>query len=494
MTSTQTPRPPTTPAAQRPAAATLALVLLAVIALPMSLTSVSVALTDIGRDLGAGAAAQQGAVTGFNVAFASLMLAFGSLGDRVGRRRLFVLGTAVFAAGQLTAAVAPSITVLVLGRIAAGAGAAAALPAASALLAARFEGPARARAFGIFGTTLGAGLALGPVLGGLIADGVGWRAILLLLALLGGTAAVLAPALLDESRDPDAHSVDWWGTATFTASLAALILGIVGAPAIGWLAPRTLALGAVSALLLAVFLRVERRHPSPMLDLGLLTQRRFLGLCVAASAIVIAFVPLLVNLPSLFIAVRQFDAGQAGLMILFLTLPTLLVPVAAGSLLQRIDVRFMVWTGLALEAAGVAWLAVSPPDGALLAVGLPLIVAGFGVGIANGVLDGAAISSVPPARAGMAAGLFNTMRLGAETTAIAVTGSLISTWTGSGESYTNAVQSSLWLLSAVCALALLATIVLLRARPSQAAAADAAPHEDADGAVLCSEACSTTVA
>ncbi|MEV4422806.1 MFS transporter [Patulibacter sp. NPDC049589] len=515
----------------RPANHTLWVVLVALVAAPMSLTSVTVALPDIGRDLHAGVAAQAWAVTGYNVAFASLMLAAGALGDLVGRRRMFTIGTGVFAAGQLVAALAPSILVLDLARVVAGVGAAIALPSGSALLASRFAGAARAKAFGAFGTTLGAGLALGPVLGGVLADQVGWRSVLLMLALLGGVASVLAPRLMDESRDPDAHRVDWAGTVTFTAALAVLILAIVGAPQHGWLAARTLVLAGLSVVLLAAFVVVERRQERPMLDLQLLRHRRFLGLCIAAMAIVIAFVPLLVNLPTLFHALRGVDASTAGALLMFLTVPTLVVPVVAGALLARVDIKTLVWTGLTLEALGVAWLTAAPPAGALGALALPLVVAGTGVGIANGVLDGAAVSVVPPARAGMAAGLFNTMRLGAETVAIAVAGSLLVSWTSSGagaddrlpagadahrlsdlvnqgdvagaaatapagpardavlavtrHAYAGAMDTTLWVLAAVCALALLATAVLLRTRPTARSAR-------AEG--VSSDACSTSVA
>ncbi|MDO9409177.1 MFS transporter [Patulibacter sp.] len=492
----------------RPAGWTLAVVLVALIAAPMSLTSVTVALPDIGRDLGAGAAAQAWAVTGYNVAFASLMLAAGSLGDLVGRRRLFTTGTGLFAVGQLIAALAPSILVLDLARVLAGVGAATMLPSGSALLAARFEGPARARAFGAFGTTLGAGLALGPVLGGVLTDVVGWRSVLVVLALLGAVACVLAPRLMDESRDPAAGRVDWAGTVLFTAALAVLIVAIVEAPERGWLSGRTLVSAAVGAGLLTAFVAVERRTARPMLDLGLLRHRRFVGLGVAAMAVVIAFVPLLVDLPTLLQVVRGADAATAGALLLFLTVPTLLVPVLAGALLARTDIRTLVAAGLALESIGVAWLALAPPDGALPALALPLVVAGTGVGIANGILDGAAVSVVPPARAGMAAGLFNTMRLGAETLAIAVAGSLIVSLTASGvsadgrlaapvdadriaglmtqgdvqgtaasagvggrsvvdvavDAYAGAFEATLWGLAGVCVVALLVSAALLRRR------------------------------
>lgn len=536
-------RPPQRHGRERPPGHTLALVMLALIAMPLSMTAVSVALPAIGTSLHAGAAAQQGAITGYNVAFASLMLAFGSLADLLGRRRLFTGGTALFAAGQLVAAVAPSILVLDLGRIAAGVGASAALPAGSALLAARFDGAARAKAFGVFGTTLGAGLALGPFLGGVISDQLGWRAILVLLAVLGALASVLSPFLVEDSRDPDAERVDWAGTATFTGALALLILGIVGAPDHGWLATRTLLLGGIGMALLVAFVVVERRQTRPMLDLTLLGQRRFLGLGIACMAIVIAFVPLLVNLPTLFITLRGVDATGAGLILMFLTVPTLLVPVAAGALMQRVDVRTLVWSGLALEAVGVAAFTFADPAGGLVGVALTLLIAGTGVGIANGVLDGAAISSVPAGRAGMAAGLFNTMRLGAETIAIAVAGSLLLTWTGSSlhggargvaagtdtadlaartvqgdlgsaltatptgpardalrataeHAYVGAMHSAMWVLAAVCAVALGATLLLLRGRRPVAEPTEL-PAEVVERdplLVVSSEACSTTVA
>lgn len=493
MSTITTPAPAPPSATQRRAILTLAPVLLGVIALPMSLTSVSVALPDIGRDLGSSVSATQGAITGYNVAFASLMLAAGAAGDQLGRRRLFIAGSALFGLGQLAAALAPTIAVLIVGRTLAGLGAATALTTGSALLAARFDGESRARAFGAFGTTLGAGLSLGPIVGGVLSDQLGWPAVFGLLALLGFGAALLGSYGLDESRDPDATGVDWGGTTTFTAALALLIIGIVGAPDAGWISPRTLGLAAASALLLAAFVRIERRHPGPMLDLSLLGQRRFLGIGIAAMAIVLVFVPLLVNLPTLLSGERGIDATAAGALLMFLTVPTLIVPVFAGALVQRLHVKVLVWSGLAMEALGVWWLAAATFDGPLLTLALPLILVGFGVGIANGVLDGAAVSSVPPARAGMAAGLFNTQRLGAETTAIAVAGSLILSLTHGGRSPAAAMDATLVVLGAICCVALAATVPLLRdRRPGEDIAAANAPAPLDER--LASDPCSTSVA
>lgn len=493
MTTTLPAHAPPPPPRERRALLTLAPVLLGVIALPMSLTSVSVALPDIGRDLGSSVSATQGAITGYNVAFASLMLAAGAAGDQLGRRRLFIAGSALFGLGQLAAALAPTIAILVIGRTLAGVGAATALTTGSALLAARFDGDERARAFGLFGTTLGAGLSLGPVVGGVLSDQLGWPAVFGLLAVLGLAAAVLGATGLDESRDPDATGVDWGGTTTFTAALALLIIGIVGAPDAGWLSARTLLLGAASVALLAAFVRIERQHSHPMLDLSLLTQRRFLGIGVAAMAIVLAFVPLLVNLPTLLSTERGINATAAGALLMFLTVPTLIVPVVAGALVQRLHVKVLVWSGLAMEAVGVWWLAAATFDGALIALAAPLVLIGFGVGIANGVLDGAAVSSVPPARAGMAAGLFNTQRLGAETTAIAVAGSLILSLTHSGRSEPAAMDVTLVVLGAVCLLALAATVPLLRDHVAASDEATVAPSPTV-GERLASEPCSTSVA
>lgn len=233
--------------------------------MPVTATGAAEALAAIGADLHAGLAAVQWVVNVFFLAFAGLMATTGSLADRIGRRAMFTGGLALFTAAMLTAAFAPGIGVLILARAAAGAGAAAVTTGGTALLARAFpEGPARLRAFAAFGTTIGLGLAFGPVVAGLLVTSIGWR------SLFGAAAILLLPALLatpllTESRSDTAAPMDWGGAATFTLGLTGFALAVVEGPDIGWTDPVVLGGFTTCVVLLAAFAVIERKHPLSLL-------------------------------------------------------------------------------------------------------------------------------------------------------------------------------------------------------------------------------------
>ncbi|MEV4443393.1 MFS transporter [Streptomyces sp. NPDC049577] len=403
---------------------TLAAVCVAAVVLPMALTGASVALPDINGDLHVGLVSLQWVVNAYNVTFAACMLACGALADLLGRRRMFTAGLVTILVAGVVSAVSPGIVLLDLSRGLAGIGGAAVMTAGSALLAQTFDGPARAKAFGALGTAFGTGLALGPFTAGFLVDAFGWRSVFVSHAVLA--AAVLAvTGRLAESRNPRAMGVDKPGTATFTAALFALILGIIEGPQLGWAHPLVLALLAGAALFLAAFVTVERRVGHPMFDLGLLARPRFLGICLMPFVLSFVFVGLLAFLPTYLIGVGDYSTDGAGAAMLPLTLPILTVPVVAGFLTQRLAMRTLLALSLALVAAGAAWLTVIGPSSGFTDILGPLLVMGAGVGVSFGLLDGAAVSVVPAERAGMAAGMFNTMRLTGEAVAVAGMGTVL---------------------------------------------------------------------
>ena len=404
---------------------TLAAVCVAVLVLPASLTGASVALPSIATDLHAGLVPLQWVVNGYNLAFACFMLAFGSLADIVGRRRMFTIGVVVFAAASLASAVTPDILLLDVLRAVAGLGAAAVMTAGSAILATAFEGAALTRAFGILGASAGAGLALGPSTSGLLVGAFGWQAVFVSHAIVAA-AVLFAVRFMPVSRQSTGAKVDWAGTVTFTLSLFLLMLGVVDGPQWGWSSPAVLALLAAAVLLMAVFVMVERRVDHPMFDIGLFRERRFLATCLVPVALSFGFVCLLVFLPSYFTGVAGESPNRAGATMMLLTLPVLVVPLLVGKLVQRgLSTRAVLSSSLLLVGAGCAWLTVIDSHSSTLDVLGPLLVVGIGMGVSAGLVDGVAITSVEPQRAGMAAGMFNTMRLAGEALAIAVMGAVL---------------------------------------------------------------------
>ena len=445
-------------------AVVLVAVLLSTLCLPVSLTGASVALPDIGRDLHAGLAGVQWVVNGYNATFASFMLATGALADLFGRRRVYAVGVAVFAAGGLLAAVADSIVLLDLARALAGVGAAAAATSASALLAGAFQGRAQARAFGLVGTTIGVGLAFGPSIAGLLIEAFGWRAVFAAPALATGLVLALVP-LLPESRQPHPGRVDWPGTVSFTAALLLLIFGFVQGPEYGWAAPVILAAFAAAVVLLVAFVRVERRRPDPMFDLALLASPRFLGICLAAATIVAVLVPLLVYLPSYLTTVVGLSPGAAGATLILLTAPTLVLPLLSGALTRLVPATAVTVVSVAVVAVGAAWATVLGPDAGTATLAGPLLTIGVGVGLSIGLLDALAIASVAPARAATGAGMINTARLSSETIAIAVVGAVLASTTAgrlADPGFTGGLRTVLWSMAALALVAAVATAVLVR--------------------------------
>lgn len=444
----------------------LVAVLASTFALPLSLTGASVALPEIGRDLDADLAGVQWVVNGYNATFASCMLAAGALADLFGRRRLYATGVAVFAGAGLLAAGTDDILLLNLLRALAGVGAAAAATSAGALLAATFRGGARARAFSVFGMAIGAGLAFGPSIAGVLIDVLGWRAVFAVPALAGVAVLLLVP-WLPESRQPHAGRIDWGGTVTFTAALLLLIFGFVQGPEYGWDDPRIVAAFAATVAFFVAFVRVERSHPEPMFDLTLLANPRFVGICLAAATTVAVLVPLLVYLPSYLTTVIGLTPSAAGATLILLTAPTVVLPLIAGALTRWVSASTVIVVAVVAVALGAAWATVIAPTSGLADLAGPLLAIGLGIGLSIGLLDALAIGSVPPHRAATGAAVINTARLAGETVAIAVVGAVLASTTAgrlADPGFTSGLRTVLWAMAGAAALAALTVAVLVRRR------------------------------
>ncbi|MBV8933244.1 MAG: MFS transporter [Kutzneria sp.] len=443
---------------------TLVAVVLSSLSLPITLTGASVALPVITSELHGSLASVQWVVNGYLATFASFMLASGSLADMVGRRKIFAAGVAVFAVGGVLSALAWNVVLLDVVRVIAGVGGAAASSSAAALLASSFEGRARVRAFGLFGTALGVGLALGPTVAGLLMHAFGWRAVFGVPALAGLGALSLVP-LLPESLVPGSRRVDWPGTASFTGALLLLIFGLVQGPSWGWSAPAVLGAFLGSIILLAAFFGVEQRQAQPMFDLRLLTNLRFIAILLAAATILSVPIPLVIYLPSYFTGVLGLGSEVAGLTLVLLTGPTLVLPLLGSMISKWVSPMAVVVFAVALIGAGAAWLIVIAPGigvGGLLG---PLLTMGCGLGLATGTVDGVAISSVSPSRAGTAAGMLNTFRLAIETIVLAVVGAVLATTTNgqlAGPGYTAGLHIVLGWMTGAVVLVIAAIMVLLR--------------------------------
>ncbi|MFW5416427.1 MFS transporter [Nocardiopsis sp. CNT-189] len=440
----------------------LAAVLLSTLTFPLTITGASLALPDIQTDLGTGLSAAQWAVNGYNACFASFLAVAGSLADVLGRRQVFTCGVALFATAGALCGLADGVLLLNVLRALAGAGAAAAVAGGTSLLSQTFTGAARARAFGLLGTVLGVGTAFGPTVAGALVDLVGWRAVFVAPALVAGAVLALCP-LLPRFPGTPGRTVDAAGAVSFSAALLLLITLLVEGPERGFGHPLTLGCAIGAAVLGCVFVLVERRTADPMLALGLLADRRFLAYAAAAGALMAVLIPLLVYLPSYLISVVGLDAGQAGLWLLMLTVPSVLLPSAGARLARAVPPVALVAAAVLLCGAGALLLTGIGPESGPLAVLPGLVLVGSGAGLTNGILDGLAVGSVPAEQAGAAAGVFNTVRITAETVAIAAVGALLAALTSGalqGAAYTSALHTVCLALAGFAALSTAAVLAL----------------------------------
>ena len=400
---------------------TLLVVCLATGVLLLNVSAPSVALPAIGRGLGAELSVLQWVVSGYSLALAATLLTAGTLADLVGRRRMFLGGLAGFAAASLLCALAPSALVLIAGRAAQGLAGAVLLSSSLALLAQAFTGTARAGALGIWGATVAAAFAVGPLEGGLLTESFGWRAIFVVDAAIALACLPVAVRRLRESRDPDADKVDWWGTVTLSTGLFLGVFALTRGDVAGWGSGLILASAVGAAVLLAAFVVVERREREPMLDLGLFAIPTFTG----ASVVVMVMAASTFG-PFLYLTLFLLDGvgtspTVVGLQLLPLSGAALVVSVLGGRFARVLPVRAALPVGQLLCAAGllaIRGLEASSP----WTVMLPgLLVLGIGIGLANPAVTFAALGVVPATRSGMASGVNNTFRQ----VGIAVLGTLL---------------------------------------------------------------------
>ncbi|MFI7611047.1 MFS transporter [Nonomuraea terrae] len=473
-------------------AVTLAAVLLGFLTLPMLMSGTTVALPRIGVDLHATGPALQWVLVGYFLAASSLMLVAGSLGDLFGRRRVFAVGAVLYTAGAGAGALAGDIILLNAARTLSGIGAAGVMAGGGAILGAGFSGTARTRAFAAMGTTAGVGLAAGPTLSGVLVDSLGWRTTFAVFA-AAGILLWAATWFMPESRAADRRGLDLPGILTLIGALALVMFGVNQAAEAGWGDVRVLGPIAAGALLLAVLTLIELRSPHPVLDLSVLRDRRFMAWSLAGLFVAAGPAGVEMYLPIYLQGAVGSSARSAGLTMLMLTAPVLLLPQVAGRLVDHgIPARILITLSLLLIAAGNAWLTVLHP--AITALGLlgPLATIGIGLGLGAGLADAQALHQVTPDRIGMATGLLNTIRAGGST--LIVTGfgtgliTLLQSRLGAAEPaarvaagdltgpdraldaalFTDAWQLALSSVAAVCAVIALAVWILLnpsRRRP-----------------------------
>jgi EmrB/QacA subfamily drug resistance transporter len=407
---------------------TLAAVCLAVLAINLDTTIVNVALPHLSRDLSAGTSALQWIVDGYNLAFAALVLAAGSLSDRFGRRPALVVGLLGFAIASAVGASLHSAAQLVVARGVMGMFAALVFPTTLSVISNTFrDRRERAAALGVWGAVVGLGVAAGPVTGGLLLEHFYWGSVFLALIPLALVATAMTVALVPESRDPSVPRLDLAGLGLSVATSGLLVATLIEAPQWGWASASTLAGLLGSAALLTAFVAVERRVAHPMLDVTLFADRRFSG---ASGAVTLTFFSLfgfIFLITQYFQFVRGYGALSTGARILPVAVCIAVASVVGARLAPRIGTRAVVTTGLALFGSAFAWISVIDVDAPYATVVVPqMVLMGLGMGLISTPATESILLVLPPARAGVGSAVNDATRELGGTLGVAVVGSVFS--------------------------------------------------------------------
>jgi EmrB/QacA subfamily drug resistance transporter len=390
---------------------TLGAVCVATFMLLLDITVVNTALPKIQQDLGGSFSDLQWIVDAYALSLAALVLTAGSLADRLGRRRVFAIGLGIFSAASLLCALAPDPTFLNLARGLQGVGGAVMFAVSLALVAQEFPGgPERGMAMGIYGASIGVSVAVGPLVGGLLTDGLGWQSVFLVNVPVGIATIAVTYWKLRESRDPNASRIDWGGVVTFSAALLVLVLALVRGNAEGWGSPLIVSLLAVGVLLLGAFVAIERRIAEPMLPLGLFRSGAFTGVQIAAFAVSASMFSLFLYLTLYLQNFLGYSAIDAGLRYLPITVGAFVLAPISGMALAKVQARYLMAGGLGLTGVGLLLMAGLGTSSGWTALLAGFIVGGIGIGLLNPVIADVALSVVPKERSGMAAGINDTFR------------------------------------------------------------------------------------
>ena len=442
-------------------------------------TILNVALPTLQKDLHASIAGLQWVSDAYLLVVASLLMLTGSTADRLGRKRLFLVGLAGFSLGSLLCSLAPNTGSLIALRMLQGLGGSMLTPVSLSIVRNTFHDPReRAQALGIWSGIFGVAAACGPVAGGLLVSSVGWRSIFWVNVPIG--AAMIAATLryVPESRAPRPRRVDVPGQLLMIAFLSSLTYAVIQGPVAGWGAPVILALFAVAAVSLAAFVAVERRHPEPLLEPRFFRSQPFTG---AALIAVLAFVVLggFLFVITLYLQqVRGDTPLRAGLSLLPAMLVMAVAAPVAGQVTGRYGARVpLVASGL-LIAAGMAMLLGLAPGTSFGWVVAALTVAGAGLGLVNPPITNIGVSGMPPAQAGVASAVISATRQFGSVLGVAVMGDLVTTGVSAGLARGQARPAALaaathgaWALAVGCGLVIALTGYLTTTARAHASAA-----------------------
>ena len=398
---------------------------LAALIINLDTTIVNVALPALVRQIGANTTDLQWVVDAYSLVFAALLLATGSLADRLGRKGMLLAGLAVFGAASLAGSFAATVGQLVAAQAVMGLGAAMMFPATLSLLTNVFtERRERAAAIGLWGASAGVGIALGPIAGGWLLENFWWGSVFLFFVPVTAVVAALAAWRVPTSRDPRTPPVDWRGFALSTAGMSLIVYGIIQAPGWGWASAATIGVLAAGLLVLAVLVAAERATAAPMIDMSLFRNPRF---TVAAASVAIAFFALLgfiFLMTQYFQVVRGYSPLSTGVRLLPVAASVGVASVAGTRLAVRVGNKIIVGGGMALFCAALLWISAAAPDTSYAIIAAQMVVLGTGMGFTQAPATESIMGAVPAQKAGIASAVNGATRLFGGTLGVAVIGSV----------------------------------------------------------------------
>ncbi len=447
-------------------------------------TVVALALPTIRSDLDASRATLQWILNGYLLVIAALVVTAGRLGDMFGRRNVFAAGLTLFGVGSVLAGAAWSGDAVIAGRFVQGAGAAATLPLSLALVTDAFPPERRAQAVGIWTAISSLALAIGPLIGGILVD-ADWRLIFWVNIPVCVFGVLVVLAFARESRDETATDhLDWPGLVILSAGLVALVLPLVESQAWGFGSPATIGLLLAGAALLVLFYTVERRSERPIVDFELFRNGPYFGASAAAFCLVGAYWALMLLQPQYLQEVLGHSATVAGVLILPITVPMILISPVAGRMIKRFGVRGPMTAGMACGAAGLVLLTrvdASSGFGTLLP---GFLLFGVALGLVYAPMSSAAMAALPASKAGIASGVLAMDRVLAGALSVAIGGAIFESVEagaagGRDVAFTDGLSAAMWFLAGLVAVGALLTWMYVRGGPISSAD-PAAPLSEAE--------------
>src|SRR5438093_841364 len=432
---------------------------------------VTTALPVIRHDLHASLSGLEWTVNAYTLTFAVLLLTGAALGDRFGRRRLFVLGLAIFTAASAAAALAPSIEVLIAARALQGLGGAIVTPLTLTILSAAVPTERRGLVLGAWGGISGLAVAIGPLVGGAVVEGISWQWIFWLNVPIGLALIPLAAFRLRESRGPN-NSLDLPGLGLASAGLLGIVWGLVRGNQVGWGSTEIVFALPAGVVVLALFLLWELRAPEPMLPLRFFRNRTFSAANAASFLMFFGMFGSIFLLAQFFQTVQGYSPLQAGLRVLPWTAMPIFVAPIAGALSDRVGGRPLMAVGLAMQAAGLAWLAaVGSATTAYSEFVIPFVISGMGMALYFAPVANVVLSSVRAEEEGQASGANNAIRELGGVFGVAVLASVFAHYGGygTGQTFVDGLGPALYAGAGVVALGALAALGIKRVRRPQEA-------------------------